>query len=134
MKAALNFDGACHGNPGPSAGGAVLRVETSSEPHLVYGHQFVGTNNEAEYQGLIHGLRAGLERGVQHIAVRGDSKLVVEQVHGRWGCHKAHLKPLLDEARSLLSRYNSWTLEWVPREHNSAADRAANEALRRYPR
>lgn len=136
MKASLYFDGACHGNPGPSAGGAVLRIETRMEPKLVQGGVFHGTNNQAEYSGLISGLHEALKAGVRHIEIRGDSKLVVEQVNGRWRAKQAHLRSLQGEAQMLLAQFDSWSLEWIPRESNKIADRTANQALRNgiYPR
>lgn len=127
MKAVLRFDGACKGNPGPAAGGAVLEVQ--EETVICHGKPFTGTNNEAEYQGLIVGLRRAIELGVTDLTVFGDSNLVVNQVNGEWGIHRPHLRLLREQAKRLLNRIPTWSLAWVPREQNAAADSAANAAL-----
>jgi probable phosphoglycerate mutase len=87
------------------------------------------TNNVAEYSGLIAGLQAALEVGATHVDVRMDSKLVVEQVSGRWQVKHEGLRPLAREATQLLSRFDSFTATWIPRERNKYADRLANEAM-----
>lgn len=130
----MHFDGACRGNPGgKSAGAAVLffhdpdgRLASTLTAH---GKVFHGTNNEAEWQGLLAGLHQALKVGVKHLTIRGDSKLVVEQVRGNWRVKTEHLKPLHGEAMALLENFDSWQISWVPREHNSIADRASNEAI-----
>lgn len=146
MRATLHFDGACRGNPGgKSAGAAVLsgmRFEDQAADSLAYamgkvppkpvvvrGPVFHGTNNEAEFQGLLVGLHEALIIGVQHLEIRGDSKLVVETIAGRWRCKAPHLKPLHAEALALLDQFRSWKISWVPREQNKEADRASNEAI-----
>jgi len=135
----MAFDGACReGNPGRAAGGAVIQFPPLnpnhpewSRPLILFGEPFRGTNNEAEYRGLLLGLHAALKHGVRHLAIRGDSKLVVMQVRGEWACRKDHLNLLLAEALLLLKNFDSWTIAWVPREQNKAADAAANQALDR---
>ena len=88
----------------------------------------VATNNVAEYSGLIAGLR--LAAGVApdaDIEVRMDSKLVVEQMSGRWKIKHPDMRPLAAEANRLAPSGTTYT--WVPREQNKHADRLANEAL-----
>jgi probable phosphoglycerate mutase len=87
------------------------------------------TNNVAEYGGLIAGLKAALELGATHVDIRMDSKLVIEQVTGRWQVKNEGLKPLAKEAVQLLSRFPSKSATWIPREQNKHADRLANEAM-----
>ncbi|MGH3804373.1 MAG: bifunctional RNase H/acid phosphatase, partial [Pseudonocardiaceae bacterium] len=87
------------------------------------------TNNVAEYSGLIAGLRAALEEGAQCAEARMDSKLVVEQLSGRWQIKQPHLRPLASEAAGLARRLGDVTYTWVPRARNAHADRLANEAM-----
>jgi len=89
----------------------------------------ITTNNVAEYNGMMAGVRRALEidpRAVLH--VRLDSKLVVEQMSGRWKIKNAALADLAAEARSILSG-TPVSFEWIPREQNSRADRMANESM-----
>ena len=124
-------DGAARGNPGPASYGAVVRDaatgEVLAERGATLGH---ATNNVAEYRGLIAALEAAFEVDPQaHVEVRMDSKLVIEQMAGRWNVKHANLKPLALQARALILCPDrvSWT--WIPREQNSYADRLANAAL-----
>lgn len=111
---------------GPKASNVVTGHQ---KPITVLGEVFHGTNNEAEYQGLLVGLHEALKRGVKHLKIYGDSKLVVYQIGGHWRVKKDHLKPLCGEALALLAEFDSWTAEWVPRHLNKEADRASNEAI-----
>src|SRR5262249_12308068 len=87
------------------------------------------TNNVAEYQGLIAGLTAAAELGADEVEVRMDSKLVVEQMSGRWQIRHAGLRPLAAEAAGLVRRFRSVIFTWVPRERNKRADALANAAM-----
>ena len=78
---------------------------------------------------LIAGLQAAVAASARSVKVRGDSKLVIEQVAGRWKVKQPHLRPLCDEARALLSRFDSVDLAHVRREYNSDADALVNAAL-----
>jgi probable phosphoglycerate mutase len=89
----------------------------------------VTTNNVAEYQGLIAGLKAAAELGAGTVDVRMDSKLVVEQMSGRWKIKHPALQPLALEARQLARGFTRIRYEWIPRERNKHADRLANEAM-----
>jgi len=125
----VEADGGSRGNPGPAAYGAVLRdAETGAviaEEATAIG---VASNNVAEYSGLIAGLRLA-ERFAPDadIEVRMDSKLVVEQMSGRWKIKHPDMRPLAAEAGGLAPFGTTYT--WVPREQNRHADRLANEAL-----
>lgn len=123
------FDGASKGNPGRMAGGAVVAVEGRRE--VLRGKVGHGTNNEAEYEGLILGLDHALRAGADTVTVRGDSQLVIRHLEGRYQVKADNLKPLYAEARRLLHAFQKHRLEWVPRADNAEADRAANEALER---
>jgi probable phosphoglycerate mutase len=87
------------------------------------------TNNVAEYQGLIAGLRAAAELGAKRVDVRMDSKLVVEQMSGRWQIKNPGLRPLAAEAAKLVNGFATVTFDWIPRERNKLADALANRAM-----
>ena len=126
------FDGGARGNPGPAAIGAVVLDPSSSPPtRLAAVSERIGetTNNVAEYRALIAGLQAAAATPARMVKVRGDSKLVIEQVAGRWKVKQPHLRPLCDEARALLRDYDSVDLAHVRREFNSDADALVNAAL-----
>jgi len=79
------------------------------------------TNNVAEYEAFLQATRWALDQGLTGITLRGDSRLVVEQVAGRWACNAEHLRPLCAELRTLVAALGA-TLEWIPREQNTRAD------------
>ncbi len=125
----VEADGGSRGNPGPSGYGALVRDATGAV--LVERAAALGitTNNVAEYSGLVAALRAAHELDpAAEIEVRMDSKLVVEQMSGRWQIKHAALQPLARSAREAhppsLVRYT-----WIPRERNKDADRLANAAM-----
>jgi broad specificity phosphatase PhoE/ribonuclease HI len=125
----VEADGGSRGNPGNAAYGAVLKDAATGAVIAERGERIgVATNNVAEYRGLI----AGLELYREHadgadLEVRMDSKLVVEQMSGRWKIKHPSMKPLALEANHLAPPGVRYT--WVPRERNKHADRLANEAL-----
>ena len=125
----IEADGGSRGNPGPAAYGAVLKDAETGEVIAEDGSTIgVATNNVAEYSGLIGGLQmAEVYAPHAEIEVRMDSKLVVEQMSGRWKIKHPDMKPLAIEANRLAPFGTTYT--WVPREKNKHADRLANEAL-----
>jgi ribonuclease H / adenosylcobalamin/alpha-ribazole phosphatase len=126
----VEADGGSRGNPGPAGYGALVRDARTGEV-LAQQAGYLGraTNNVAEYQGLIAGLRAAREIDPgAHVEVRMDSKLVVEQMSGRWKIKHPDMRPLAAEARAILPP-DQVTYRWVPRAQNAGADRLANEAL-----
>ncbi|MDX8055607.1 bifunctional RNase H/acid phosphatase [Lentzea sp. BCCO 10_0798] len=126
----VEADGGSRGNPGPAGYGAVVRDKLSGET-LAERKGFIGvaTNNVAEYQGLIAGLRAARELNAETVDVRMDSKLVVEQMSGRWKIKHPSMQPLAREAQEVARDFQKITYEWIPRERNRQADRLANEAM-----
>ena len=126
----LYADGGSRGNPGPAGYGAVV-LSADGTQVLAERAAYLGraTNNVAEYSGLIAGLEAARELGVAQVAVRMDSKLVIEQMSGRWQVKHPDMKPLAARASELLHSFGSTSLTWVPRAQNSHADRLANEAM-----
>ncbi|WP_329177580.1 bifunctional RNase H/acid phosphatase [Streptomyces decoyicus] len=126
----VEADGGSRGNPGPAGYGAVVLDPETGEA-LAEAAEFIGTatNNVAEYKGLVAGLRAAHALDPQaRIRVRMDSKLVVEQMSGRWKIKHPDMKPLAAEAQSVFPP-GQVTYEWIPRAQNKHADRLANEAM-----
>ncbi|PJN01183.1 bifunctional RNase H/acid phosphatase [Streptomyces sp. CB01201] len=126
----VEADGGSRGNPGPAGYGAVVLDPATGET-LAEAAEFIGvaTNNVAEYKGLIAGLRAARELDPSaSVRVRMDSKLVVEQMSGRWKIKHPDMRPLAAEAARILPP-SQVSYEWIPRERNKHADRLANEAM-----
>lgn len=128
----IEADGGSRGNPGPAGYGAVVKDAADGQV-LAEAAEAIGvtTNNVAEYRGLIAGLQAVLDLGGDGsaVAVRMDSKLVVEQMAGRWKIKNEGLRPLAAQAGSLVRRLRVTEWTWIPRERNKHADRLANEAM-----
>ncbi|MFI6843556.1 bifunctional RNase H/acid phosphatase [Kitasatospora sp. NBC_00085] len=126
----VEADGGSRGNPGPAGYGAVVRDGDTGQI-IAEAAEFIGhaTNNVAEYKGLIAGLKAAREIDPDaSVDVRMDSKLVVEQMSGRWKIKHPDMQPLAAEARGVLPR-GQVKYTWIPRERNKDADRLANEAM-----
>ena len=122
-------DGGARGNPGPAGSGAVLLDEDGkviAELMRFLGH---ATNNVAEYTALIIGLEEALRHDIDHLDVRMDSLLVVQQMKGVWKIKHPGLRPLALRAGELLAQFPNRTIEHVPRELNSLADALVNRAI-----
>ncbi|MCK8646365.1 bifunctional RNase H/acid phosphatase [Mycobacterium colombiense] len=130
MKVVIEADGGSRGNPGPAGYGAVVWTEDRTTV-LAEAKQAIGraTNNVAEYRGLIAGLDDALNLGATEAAVYLDSKLLVEQMSGRWKVKHPDLIELHAEARDRARRFARISYSWIPRERNTHADRLANEAM-----
>jgi ribonuclease H / adenosylcobalamin/alpha-ribazole phosphatase len=130
-KLLIEADGGSRGNPGTAGYGAVVKDAVTGEV-LAELSEAIGraTNNVAEYSGLVAGLRAAgkLAPGA-NAEVRMDSKLVVEQMSGRWQIKHPDLRPLAAQARQAARALGRVTYTWMPRERNKHADRLANEAM-----
>ena len=130
VKVLLEADGGSRGNPGPAGYGAVVwtadRGSVLAESKLSIG---AATNNVAEYRGLIAGLEEAAVLGATEVEARLDSKLVVEQMAGRWRVKHPDLALLHQQAKDLASKFGRVSYTWIPRESNSHADRLANEAM-----
>lgn len=120
----VEADGGSRGNPGPAGYGAVV-IDAASGETLAETAEYIGvaTNNVAEYKGLVAGLKAAhaLDPDAM-VRVRMDSKLVVEQMSGRWKIKHPDMKPLAAEAGRVFPAA-SVSYEWIPRERNKHADR-----------
>ncbi|MFE6333342.1 bifunctional RNase H/acid phosphatase [Streptomyces sp. NPDC057798] len=126
----VEADGGSRGNPGPAGYGAVV-FDAATGQTLAERSEYLGvvTNNVAEYRGLLAGLRAAFDLDpTATVHVRMDSKLVVEQMSGRWKIKHPDMKPLAMEASRVFPPERV-TYEWIPRERNKVADRLANGAM-----
>ncbi|MFJ5259422.1 bifunctional RNase H/acid phosphatase [Streptomyces sp. NPDC088387] len=126
----VEADGGSRGNPGPAGYGAVV-IDPATGEALAEESEYLGvvTNNVAEYRGLLAGLRAAHALDPEAaVHVRMDSKLVVEQMSGRWKIKHPDMKPLALEAAAVFPP-GRVTYEWIPRERNTWADRLANAAM-----
>jgi ribonuclease HI len=126
----VEADGGSRNNPGPAAYGAVVLDGATGEV-VAERAEFIGTasNNVAEYSGLIAGLEAVRELDPEaSVEVRMDSKLVVEQMSGRWKIKHPDMHKLAQRAAEVLPR-SQVTYTWIPRAENTAADALVNQAL-----
>jgi probable phosphoglycerate mutase len=126
----VEADGGSRGNPGPAAYGAVVREAATGEVLVeLAGHLGVTTNNVAEYTGLLEGLRAARDIDPDALVeARLDSKLVVEQMSGRWAIKNETLRRIALQARDAVPR-EQVSFTWVPRAQNKLADALANESM-----
>jgi ribonuclease HI len=136
----VRTDGAARGNPGPaSAGAALFRTDRADarDPRAVPDASIsdylgVQTNNVAEYTGVVRALELARDLGASEVHLLLDSKLIVEQLAGRWRVKDAKLRPLWAEAlRQLRLLPEGWVAAHVPRAQNSLADAMCNEAIDR---
>ncbi len=130
QKVKLFSDGACRGNPGIGGAGAVITDDSGL--HVLWeGSQYLGqcTNNIAEYQALILGLKGALACGYKNLEIYLDSELLANQINGSYKVKNENLKILMQEVRSLLSSFQSSPVRHVLRCHNALADKLANLAI-----
>jgi len=135
----IRTDGAARGNPGPASLGAALydiarpdaREHRARPDASISDYLGVQTNNVAEYTGVVRALALAQELGAREVHLLLDSKLIVEQLAGRWRVKDAKLIPLWTACRQTLSTFERWTAAHVPRAQNSVADALANEAIDR---
>ncbi|HEY1641299.1 MAG TPA: bifunctional RNase H/acid phosphatase [Streptosporangiaceae bacterium] len=127
----VEADGGSRGNPGPAGYGALVADALTGE---VLAERFdslgTTTNNVAEYSGLVAGLEAAgeLSPGAD-VEVRMDSKLVVEQMSGRWQIKDPNMRKLAARARQASGGLGRVSYTWVPRARNTRADKLANQAM-----
>jgi ribonuclease HI len=127
-RAHVYFDGASRGNPGPAAIGWVI---VTGDGIATEGGTRIGdtTNNQAEYEALVHALEVADAYGFEEVEIRSDSELVVKQVRGEYDVNSPDLREYRVRALELLDGFESWSLTHVPRELNERADKLANEAF-----
>lgn len=131
MKLVIEADGGSRGNPGVAGSGTVVYSDNKAEVlrEIAYVVGTKATNNVAEYRGLLEGLKAARELGATSVEVFMDSKLVVEQMSGRWKIKHPDMKVLAIEAREIASGIESVSYNWIPREKNKRADALSNVAM-----
>ncbi len=122
-------DGAARGNPGPAGVGVLVTDEAGRELARVAKGLGVATNNVAEYQAVLEGLKAAADLGAMDVLVRSDSRLLVEQLSGRFRVKNPTLIRLHGEVRSRMKDFAQVAFEHVPRELNSQADHLANRGV-----
>ena len=135
----IRTDGAARGNPGPASLGAALfdaerpdaRDPRATPDASISEYLGVQTNNVAEYTGTLRALELARDLGAREVHLLLDSKLIVEQLAGRWRVKDAKLIPLWAAARQVLAGFERWSAGHVPRAQNAIADALANEAIDR---
>jgi len=126
-KAILHTDGGARGNPGPAGIGAVLKIDDKEKVFKRY----IGetTNNKAEYQALLLGLREAKEHGASEVECYLDSELVVKQMRREYKVKDKDLAALFVKVWNLLPEFKKVSFHHIRREQNKLADRLANEAM-----
>jgi len=135
----IRTDGAARGNPGPASLGAALyglRRPDARDPRAapdasISEYLGIQTNNVAEYTGTMRALALARELGARQVDLLLDSKLIVEQLTGRWRVKDVKLIPLWTACRQTLAGFDRWSAGHVPRAQNSVADALANQAIDR---
>ena len=129
LEIVAHIDGGSRGNPGPAAYGVVIKT-AEGEPLTSFA-KFLGraTNNFAEYSGLLAVLEYALEHGYSRLRVLTDSELMARQISGQYKVRSLDLKPLHQEAQTMIARLESFSIRHVYREQNREADRLVNKAL-----
>lgn len=128
MNCVLYFDGACRGNPGPMAIGALL-LENGKKVKEISKKIGTGTNNIAEWRALIEGLKLARAHSCEELEVRGDSQLIIRQISGKYRVKSDNLIPLFNEAMKLCSSFRKIEFKWIKREENSYTDSLVNKSL-----
>jgi ribonuclease HI len=135
----IRTDGAARGNPGPASLGAALydlrrpdaRDDRAVPDASISDYLGIQTNNVAEYTGVVRALDLARDLDAREVHLLLDSKLIVEQLAGRWRVKDSKLIPLWTACRRTLAEFDRWSATHVPRALNSVADALANEAIDR---
>jgi ribonuclease HI len=125
----VHIDGASRGNPGPAAYAVVMRTAAGARLAALCNPLGETTNNVAEYQALLAALDYAVTHHHLRLKVLTDSELLARQIKGSYKVRSRDLKPLYEHARRLISRLESFSIQYVPREENREADRLANQVL-----
>lgn len=129
VEATLFADGGSRGNPGHAASGAVIVALDGTVIGEVGTYLGIATNNVAEWNGLVEGLAEARRLGIQRLAVRLDSELVVKQLTGEYRVKHPTLQPFHQKAKKLLREFAHVDLKHVPRKENKLADALVNHVL-----
>jgi ribonuclease HI len=127
----LNFDGGCRSNPnGPASSGAVLRDAAGLTLIHVGRDIGVGSNNIAEWTGLLIGLEAARNLGATEVCAFGDSELVVKQFNGEYAIRDEKLRALSIQVSQVARSFEAGvTVRHIPRKQNAAADAICTAVL-----
>ena len=128
----LYFDGGATPNPGWGGGGYVLTDDRGDQidEEAIEIKPNGTTNNQAEYIGLIYGLKEAKRQGMKRIVIKGDSELIIKQMQGVYNCNSQSIRPLYDYAVNLAQHFSSIKYEWIPRKENRQADGLATAGIR----
>ncbi|OPY73197.1 MAG: 14.7 kDa ribonuclease H-like protein [Syntrophorhabdus sp. PtaU1.Bin058] len=127
----MYIDGASSGNPGRSGAGLVVFDDENKElfrDNIFLGHM---TNNMAEYEALLFALKKAQEAKVLDISVYTDSLLLANQVLGKFKIKNENLRAYVATIKNIVSNFHHFTVQYIPRERNTIADRLAKEAIRK---
>ena len=125
----IYVDGASRGNPGSAAVGVVIKDEKGVTTLKMSSSIGRATNNQAEYTALIMALQEAKRLGADQVSINTDSQLMAEQINGNYRVRNAHIRPLFDKAMQLLTAFQHYSIDHIPRERNGEADALANQAL-----
>lgn len=138
MEVKINFDGACNNEGHPPLMGIGVAVWIDGVRRPEYERAFcggVGTNNIAEYQAVVAGLKVAekIQKDYMHATLRviilGDSLLIVNQLNKVWECKASHLKPYYRTALSIKGNLVNTQIGWVKRDKNAEADILSKKGL-----
>ena len=121
-------DGAAKGNPGPASIGASL-INDGHEVASISQEIGIATNNVAEYKALEAALVKALELGYKNVSINADSELMIKQLKGEYKVKNSDLKVIYNSITTLLNKFDSKTLQHIPRDENKRADQLANLAF-----
>ncbi|MFA5894147.1 MAG: ribonuclease HI family protein [Candidatus Shapirobacteria bacterium] len=136
MKVSVFTDGGSRGNPGHSGFGVVIYDDSKQIIAKLSKYIGIHTNNEAEYSALVEALFWLRDNSALHsitaVTFYADSQLMIRQLQGRYKVKAENIKPLFNQAKSLLDSLNlTYQFSDIPREQNSLADELANQAMDR---
>jgi ribonuclease HI len=131
MRLYIYADGACWGNPGPTAIGAIIHDE--SQQNLAEISQYIGqgTNNQAEYKAVIAALKAASKFNPDEVILNLDSELIIRQLSGEYRVRNVLLRPLHIELATLLKKFKNLSIKHVGHSGNDEAHNLAKIALKR---
>jgi len=129
-QAEIFIDGASKGNPGPAGIGVIICQDGGVLKNISV---FIGdsTNNVAEYTALIYALQEALIMKVRRLVINSDSQLLCRQIKGEYKVRTPHILSLFRQAKHLLSGFEEFVINNIPRTENLGADKLANIAIKK---
>ena len=131
MKCEAYIDGSSLGNPGEAGYGVVIYESGNHSEYLMAVGVYIGqgTNNTAEYSGLLGCLKLTAAMNISELVVNSDSELLVRQVNGEYKVKQPHLLKMYNQICSIIKQSDfDFIIRHVPREKNKEADRLAKKA------